>query len=515
MGELMDSNGYLVNGKSIRFVVKRPDGTNIFDGYATTNADGLASINFTPDVAGEYAITASFAGDSEYESSAVSDILTAQLVCSPGDTRSPTTCWDGSTIYGEVCNPQGSGYVPSGASCPVETADGAVRNIVYCWDGTTIQSQEVYSRTDHLWHTQTFTCPTEPLDGATRNVIYCTDGTTVSSQEIYSRTTHTWSLHTYTCPVVTRPVRYTWQSGPTSIEEDTENKYTILLEGSTDGGESYVPMVNANVTYTFTPSAGEALTLQCITNASGVCGVNFTPRIAGTWSVEAAWDCASAAYDCPTPATLSIDVTASCVPPATNLIRLTWQSPPTSINVGVETNFTALCQNSTDSGTTWHNVGNTGLHYEFTSPDGTLFVADCTTPSGGNGMCSVSLRPLVEGIWSARVRWDWNNCNYPHIWSNTISFSVVSVAATATTLALAVSDATPAVGSDVTMVATLSNASTSAAIPGQTVEFEFHRPDGTFAIYNVATNSSGQAALTENCAQAGAYTVYATFYGNA
>jgi hypothetical protein len=42
--------------------------------------------------------------------------LTAPFVCAEGEVRSPETCWDDTTIHGEVC--RDNTWVPSGATCP-------------------------------------------------------------------------------------------------------------------------------------------------------------------------------------------------------------------------------------------------------------------------------------------------------------------------------------------------------------------------------------------------------------
>ncbi|MEA3341910.1 MAG: hypothetical protein U9R15_18260 [Chloroflexota bacterium] len=56
-------------------------------------------------------------------------------VCTEGEKRNPTTCWDSSTIHGEVC--RNNAWVPTGETCPPkpECTEGDKKDGYVCVDG--------------------------------------------------------------------------------------------------------------------------------------------------------------------------------------------------------------------------------------------------------------------------------------------------------------------------------------------------------------------------------------------
>jgi len=72
---------------------------------------------------------------------------TCGVVCTEGVKRSPSACWDGTTIHGEVC--RGNEWVPTGETCPPkpECAEGDKKPGHVCvagkWQKVTVPEPEV------------------------------------------------------------------------------------------------------------------------------------------------------------------------------------------------------------------------------------------------------------------------------------------------------------------------------------------------------------------------------------
>jgi hypothetical protein len=80
-------------------------------------------------------------------------------ICTEGEKRYPTTCWDGSTIHMQVC--RNNAWVLSGEKCPIETPHGEKRNPTTCWDNSVIYAEK-YDATLHIWIPTGEVCPIEP-----------------------------------------------------------------------------------------------------------------------------------------------------------------------------------------------------------------------------------------------------------------------------------------------------------------------------------------------------------------
>ncbi|MCD6163787.1 MAG: hypothetical protein J7K40_15430 [candidate division Zixibacteria bacterium] len=81
------------------------------------------------------------------------------FVCTEGTKRSKETCWDGSTIYKEIC--RGNKWVSTGETCPPMPTHGAKRNPTTCWDGSVIHAEK-FDVTLKRWIPTGEICPTKP-----------------------------------------------------------------------------------------------------------------------------------------------------------------------------------------------------------------------------------------------------------------------------------------------------------------------------------------------------------------
>jgi len=71
--ELVDGQGMAVANRSLSFTMYRPNGQQFMNGVSfITDANGMTSFSFTPDVVGTYTVTVNFAGDAEYGASTTS-----------------------------------------------------------------------------------------------------------------------------------------------------------------------------------------------------------------------------------------------------------------------------------------------------------------------------------------------------------------------------------------------------------------------------------------------------------
>jgi hypothetical protein len=161
--------------------------------------------------------------------------------------------------------------------------------------------------------------------------------------------------------------------------------------------------IENNVCYNLVPTSGTA---QC------VFGTDSTDTVTGNTMLTSP------------PAAGEYGARDNYVPPDVTggPVMYTWTVAPTTATMGVNNYYEMHFQVSDDGGATYRNPGPTGLHFEFTPPDGSaVHVGECTTSSG---VCSVIFHPDVLGAWTCRVRWDWLNTTFEHTWSAPISINV-------------------------------------------------------------------------------------------
>lgn len=109
--------------------------------------------------------------------------------------RYPTTCWDGTIVYAEIC--RDNEWVPTGETCPPMPADGEGRNPTTCWDGTIIYAEK-FDTTLKKWVPTGATCPVKVCtEGEKRNPIICWDGTVIQTEICRD---NAWVPSGETCP---------------------------------------------------------------------------------------------------------------------------------------------------------------------------------------------------------------------------------------------------------------------------------------------------------------------------
>lgn len=122
-GRSMRADGLLtgtapVSGATVEVKVIRPDGTSVNPTQGSsvvTAADGTYTIDYIPTTAGSYKLTATFAGNSQYDSSTVTVSFTATTPSTP--STPDTGGSDGSSVsYNYIVTSSGSNYVTKSAS---------------------------------------------------------------------------------------------------------------------------------------------------------------------------------------------------------------------------------------------------------------------------------------------------------------------------------------------------------------------------------------------------------------
>ena len=129
-----------------------------------------------------------------------STVLGVIKQCDEGEKRTPSTCWDKSTINAEVCK---SGvWTLSGETCPIMPAPGEKRTPSTCWDGSVIHA-EIFDATLMQWLPTGETCPVIPDPGEKRKFT-CWDGSVIYDA-IFDATLKQWLPTGETCPIMPAP----------------------------------------------------------------------------------------------------------------------------------------------------------------------------------------------------------------------------------------------------------------------------------------------------------------------
>jgi hypothetical protein len=172
--------------------------------------------------------------------------------------------------------------------------------------------------------------------------------------------------------------------------------------------------------------------------------------------------------------------------------------------VGQLVTFTATLTNGTRAPLASKSV----TIYHYTSGVRYDDVASANTGTAGQVSVSGSFGSAGQRIYYAAFAGD---SGYG---GSTSSAVVVNVNVSATKIALAISNSTPAVGHSVTLIATLTNG-TSAPLASKAVTV-YHYTNGVRYddVTNKATDANGQVIATVNFGYAGPRTYYATFAGD-
>ena len=144
--------------------------------------------------------------------------------------RYPTTCWDGTIVYAEIC--RDNEWVPTGETCPPMPADGEGRNPTTCWDGTIIYAEKFDAAT-MTWVPTGDTCPPMPADGELRGETTCWDGTVIHAEK-FDATLKKWVPTGETCPPMPGPGE---GRNPTTCWDGT----IIYAEKFDDATKTWVP----------------------------------------------------------------------------------------------------------------------------------------------------------------------------------------------------------------------------------------------------------------------------------
>jgi hypothetical protein len=272
--------------------------------------------------------------------------------------------------------------------------------------------------------------------------------------------------------------------------------FTISGTLNTTNGTTPGPITNATITFENTTGAIIATT---VTNANGTYAFNQSKPLIGIYHYLTTY------------AGNTTDFYANAI---SNVVTVQVASPTTltaTANVtttGVNTLFTINGTLSTTSGVL---TGQTIALQQNESGTWTT-VANTTTDSNGNYTFSQS--ESVKGTYQYHTTYNGTNFIRPAT-SNVVSVNVTSVPLTPTTLTATANVTTTGVNTPFTISGTLSNATSSVGIAGQSIALQSNSTGNWTTVNTTTTAPNGSYLFSQSEAVVGTYYFQTTYAGNA
>jgi len=305
------------------------------------------------------------------------------------------------------------------------------------------------------------------------------------------------TVHTMYLTGTDTGVTITMSSNPTSPYAGAPTQLTATLVNGT------TPVTSGTVTfYLGTSTSGTLLGSGTLDPVLGTVTISTSALTSGTDNIFITYPGATGVN----PLFVAAATTVQLVVAAKPVPTITITANPTAINAGSATTLTATV---TATGTP---TGTVTISYKLGT--GTLTQICQTTNLAANGVFSCAPTTLPAGTDTISATYGGDN-NFAS--ASTTTSATVVVTALPTTTTLTALPATPNLGQQVTLTATVSGLLTSPPLTGGTVSFKdtFTPVTGTGATYTygpVAVNTTtGQAVYTSTTLAAGTHVIVATF----
>jgi hypothetical protein len=219
------------------------------------------------------------------------------------------------------------------------------------------------------------------------------------------------------------PVRWTWQQSPVADIVGQSYVYSIKFEVQYATGGMY-GAGTTRIDFKFTSPSGTTTTLSSTTpdDTTGIASVNFSPTVAGTWTVKCDWDHNNQVYAWDSSPAKSISVTTTTpVPPTpTKQNTVVALSGATSVQTGSAEAISGTLK--TASGTA---ISGATVTISVTYPGGSKS-SPVSVTTNANGGFTYSITPTAAGSHVVTVTYVGNTNNNGSV--GTMNFSATAPA---------------------------------------------------------------------------------------
>lgn len=282
---------------------------------------------------------------------------------------------------------------------------------------------------------------------------------------------------------------------------------TLNLTGTLKESQGSKAIPDAFVTIQYSADGGAwSLLGQKITNSTGAYSLDHTPIAAGTYQYRALY-AGSAMYTASeSPA---VSVTFSPLPPS-SATNITLNALPTSLRIQQTLNLTGVLREVAGG----KGIQDAPITIQY-SRNGGKWIPLAIETTGVNGTYSDTHTPTMTGTYQYRALYG-GNATFASCESPSVSVTVSSLApASATTLTIKATPASPSRNESYTISGTLTDSSTGKGVIGKRIKVERSEDGTTWTTFGiVTTKTNGEYAITQAPSMGGAFFFRAGFTGD-
>lgn len=282
---------------------------------------------------------------------------------------------------------------------------------------------------------------------------------------------------------------------------------TLNLTGTLKESQGGKAIPDALVVVQYSPDGGTwSLLGQKITNTTGAYSIDHTPIAAGPYQYRALYAGSATFTSSESP---TVSVTFSPLPPS-SATNITLSASPTSLRIQQTLNLTGVLREVAGG----KGIQDVPITIQY-SRNGGKWSPLAIEVTGVNGTYSDTHTPTMTGTYQYRALYG-GNANYASCESPSVSVTVSSLApASATTLTIKATPASPTRNESYTVSGILTDSSTGKGVIGKRIKVERSEDGTTWTTFGiVTTKTNGEYSITQAPSMGGAFFFRAAFAGD-